>query len=165
MSDDRTPDSERDVAFVARMRSRLAEAAQADRAELVDDTFAASRPVARARTPAWRHVATALAAAAVAAVVTWLALGGAAPRPTAFDGGGGTIAGAGPSVRLDAHGRLAESEIDGERLIFRSGHLVRIERRVDGALHGDVVDLDGAGRVVRIERWRNGELTATQEAP
>lgn len=165
MNDDHTPDSADDLAFVKRMRERLAEQARDDRDATLDDTFRDVRGVARPRSAPWRYAAIALAAAAVAVVVTWLALRPSAEGPAAFDGGSGPMPRADQAVRLDARGRLAESEIDGERLIFRGGRLIRIEHRKDGVLDGEVVDLDGAGRVVRIETWSQGKLTGTREPP
>jgi hypothetical protein len=83
----------------------------------------------------------------------------------AFDGGlvddGAPRSGA--EVVRDARGRIAEirkknaGELDGERLLFRSGRLIRTEQWRAGRLDGVTVDYDAHGRVVATESWVGGE--------
>lgn len=170
----RDPDAESaerasDAAFVALLRGQLEDRAEAERDAALAETFRALPRVPAPRR-LWPYLATALAAGVLAAVATWLLARD--PRvehrqhpSVAFDGGAGPSGGGGQVVTWDGAGRLATSELDGERLVFRSGRLVRVEHGPVGALDGTAIDLDGAGRVVRIETWVGGKLTATREVP
>ncbi|MFO0749800.1 MAG: hypothetical protein U1F43_29630 [Myxococcota bacterium] len=163
-SDRETPDDDaRDRAFTAQLLSQLGDDAESARDVALGDAF---RALPRRRRW-WPTLVTALAASVLAALATWLIVRPSGHEMAGFDGGGAVDARdhGGQALRFDARGRLAASELDGERLVFRSGRLVRIEHGPLGALDGTAVDFDGAGRVVRIESWTHGALTATQEVP
>ncbi|MCC6621697.1 MAG: hypothetical protein IT385_10610 [Deltaproteobacteria bacterium] len=144
--------------FKARTHTLLDERAAAHRAESLDATFRALAP----RRFGWPALAAVgLAAAAATALVTWSLAGSADPAPAAFDGGLTAAPPADPSVKRDARGRISEiavdGAVDGERLLFRAGRLLRVEHWREGRLDGVVIDLDGSGRVVRVETWSRGE--------
>lgn len=151
----------------------LLETAHATRRDTaLSDAFPAPR---RRRLPI---LLIALAAAILAAVVTWAATrpsshepGPMSEQPFAFDGNATPHAphAAEPDVTRDAHGRLSvighevDGRPDGERLLFRSGNLIRIEHWRAGKLHGVVIDLDADGRVIATELWNDG--VSVERAP
>jgi len=146
---------------IAKATALIRAAAAAEREEWLTEAL---RPASRPR--ALRHAKLALVAllaAAAATFVTWQAVRRTSEPAFALDGdqspGLGTTA---PTVRRDVHGRIEEivrnssSSPDGERLMFRSGRLIRVEHWVDGRLDGTVIDLDSRGQVVSIRVWRQG---------
>lgn len=152
--------SSEDDAFIARVDKAIAERHAAEREARLADAVARERPV---RTWSTKNVVLALVlAAALAALVTWLtvrppnaetpfALGEHAPIPDAEIERD-------PQGRIAAIGQTLAGKPDGERLVFRAGHLIRIEHWRDGALDGPAIDLDGRGRVVQIRTWVSGKL-------
>jgi hypothetical protein len=136
--------------FVAAAMARLDEAFEAQELRYVR---AALRPkTVRVRTLVWSVVA----AAAVAALATWGALSvGASERPMAFGDAVEMVATG--EITRDGRGRIARVDgPDGERLIFRGGRLVRVERHREGVLDGVSVDFDARGFVAAIRSWRMG---------
>lgn len=173
MSDD-TRDLD-DAAFAERIVARIeAEGRLAEEATLKEALRVGSAACekARGRRRGWPGLAMVLAAAAGAllAVGVTLALrsgsaGDGVEAPRAFDGGAGVGpvepgGGGAGEVRRDGQGRIAELVTRGsggeERLIFRSGRLVRVEQLRGGKVHGMAVDFDGAGRVVAVKTWVDG---------
>lgn len=172
MSDD-TRDLD-DSAFAERIVARIeAEGRLAEEATLKEAlrVGSAAREKARGRR-GWSGLAMVLAAAAGALVAVGVTLalrsgsaGDGVEAPRAFDGGAGVgpvePGGGGASeVRRDGQGRIAEIVTRGsggeERLVFRSGRLVRVEQLRGGKVHGMAVDFDGAGRVVAVRTWVDG---------
>ncbi len=136
--------------FVAAAMARLDEAFEDQELRYVR---AALRPkTVRVRTLVWSLVA----AAAVAAVATWGALSlTESERPMAFGDAVGMITTG--EITRDGRGRIAQIDgPDGERLIFRGGRLVRVERHREGVLDGVSVDFDARGFVAAIRSWRAG---------
>jgi|GEM_PF-2245506 len=136
-----------------------------------------SRP-ARAR---WlRPALLTLAAAAVASIVTGVVVSSimtpSDEAPFAFGGDriptpSSEIRRAGeavarreqPEIARDPQGRLASIGLtvagkpDGERLLFRAGKLIRIEHWRDGQLDGTSIDFDGRGQLVRTRTFVAGQ--------
>jgi len=136
--------------FVAAAMARLDEAFEEQEQRYVR---AALRPrTVRVRTLVWSVVA----AAAVAALATWGTLSlAASERPMAFGDAVEMVAVG--EVTRDGRGRIAQVDgPEGERLIFRGGRLVRVERHREGALDGVSVDFDARGFVATIRTWRAG---------
>lgn len=159
-----------DGAFLASTLAALRADSAAEQDERLLDTLrAAPRPSAaprRARRPRLTTALVALAAALLAAVVTYAVTRPAAPPSTeealALDGGssGGT---AGTAVLArDAEGRPTElvrrigDRLDGERILFRAGRVIRIEHYRDGVLDGPTLDFDGLGRLVALRTYAAG---------
>jgi len=173
-----TPDDDDD--FVAGTLAALrAESAAAQDERLVDTLRAAPRPPSappapglRAgprspRRPVLRYALTALAAGLLAAVGTYLLTRPAeAPRDDAFALDGARGPGAAttmlPWIRTDTQGRPAEiarrvdGRLDGERVLFRAGQVMRIEHYRAGQLHGPALDFDGLGRLVALRTYEAG---------
>lgn len=151
---DRDTSALSDDAFTAHTLDRIDAAARETR----DATLREALIVARhPRPPRWHLPAVALAAAAIAAVVTFALTRPATTDVAAFDGGLSTTRLAEHALSRDARGRLSEITTtlpDGsqEHLSFRSGRLVRVEQRRAGALDGPALDFDAFGRLVAI-RW------------
>ncbi len=117
----------------------------------------------------WATAASAIIAAGLAG---WFLGRGNAPANMgdgyAFDGGASGEVPAVPGVpggaeiERDPRGRIAEIRrvvdggYDGERLIFRSGRLIRTEQWQKGKLDGVAVDYDAEGRVVETRTWVDG---------
>jgi len=84
------------------------------------------------------------------------ALGVDLSRAAAFGGGEGV------DEAAVAHEDVADGVAPGggvageERLLFRSGRLVRVEQLRGGKAHGMAVDFDGSGRVVAVRTWVDG---------
>lgn len=64
------------------------------------------------------------------------------------------------AVQLDPRGRPAAIDPPdgtGERVLFRAGRVIRIEHLRDGQLDGVAVDFDADGGVIAIRTWSAGE--------
>lgn len=163
------------AAFIAGTLAAIrAESAAAQEAHIEDTLRAAPRPGAappRTRRQALRYALTALAAGILAAALTYAATrpGEPAPRDDAFalDGGaghGGDRIGAPTVITTDAQGRPTEiarksgDRLDGERVLFRAGNIIRIEHYRDGQLDGPQLDFDGLGRLVALHTYAAGVL-------
>lgn len=157
-----------DAAFAERIAARIEEEGRlADEATLKEALqvarMGASGARGRAVRTGWRMVLAAAAGALVATgVAVALSAGSGGERPSAFDGGVGLAPGGerASEVRRDGEGRLVEVLTRGtageERLLFRSGRLVRVEQLRGGKAHGMAVDFDGSGRVVAVRTWVDG---------
>jgi hypothetical protein len=150
-----------DRAFAERIVARIQqEGGAADEAMLKEALLVGRAPVRARRSskPMWGMLLAAAAGALIAWGVTF-----ALTRdevPVAFDGGVGRVEAGASEVVRDERGRLLEVTTRGaggdERLVFRSGRLVRVEQRRDGKAHGVAVDFDGSGRVVAVKTWADG---------
>ena len=82
------------------------------------------------------------------------------PAPAAFvRPGAATPADADALLSYDAHGRVREiapSDGQGERVVFRAGRVIRIEHLRGGQLDGVAVDFDADGGVVAVRTWSQG---------
>lgn len=97
-----------------------------------------------------------VAAAAVSMLATWAVMRVSAPEiPMAF--GGAVVAPTPAGITHDHNGRIASIDgPEGQRLLFRGGRLVRVERLQNGGLDGMVVDFDARGYVANIRTWVGG---------
>lgn len=143
----RTPSDE---AFVASTLERL-DAAYEER-QLDHIRKALGPKTLRLRTVVMAMVAV----AAVSILATWAVTHTSTPeRPMAFGGAVGAPTPAG--ITRDPQGRIASIEgPEGQRLLFRGGRLVRVERLQNGGLHGMAVDFDARGYVANIRTWVGG---------
>ena len=166
-------DNDDDMAFIAGTLAAIrAESAAAQETRLEDTLRAAPRPAAARkalRRPALRYALTALAAGILGAAIAYAATrpGEPAPRDDAFalDGGadhGDDGARAPTVITTDASGRPTEitrkvgDRLEGERVLFRAGQVIRIEHYRDGQLDGPQLDFDGLGRLVAMRTFAAG---------
>ena len=102
----------------------------------------------------------ALLSAAVAAIVTWaLVREPDLEQPAAFVPSSPPASAEPVEIRYDERGRIvsiAPASGDGEHLWFRSGRLIRVERRRDGKLHGQALDFAASGTIVGMTTWEAG---------
>jgi len=156
--------------FEDRMLARLASAAEARHdagLEAAADALRGSRIRAEVRSPLRAPVTWlfALGMAAAAALVTFAVLSpdaGSPPDepPYTFVRPGGPGPAPNVDIALDARGRLAAvspPDGTGERLVFRAGRVIRIEHLRGGQLDGVTVDFDADGGVVAIRTWVAGQ--------
>lgn len=167
-----------DEAFIARTLSAIrAESADAQDARLEAAMRAVPRPgVApgrsrRKRYGGWLgHGLTAIAAGLIGAAVAFALSrsGEAAPgeAPFALDGqvrGDGsrspiviTTDAEGRPTEIARRGDTPETPRTGQRVLFRSGMVIRIEHYRDGLLDGPVLEFDGLGRLVSQRTYSAG---------
>lgn len=170
-------DDAENAAFIASTLAAIrAESAAVQDARLDDALRAAPRPTAARRSlrrtsvqPALRYALTALAAGILGAAIAFAATRPGEPEKNdafALDGGegrGGTDdRNKAPVIRTDAQGRPTEiarrlgDRLEGERVLFRAGLVIRIEHYRNGQLDGPQLDFDGLGRLVAMRTYAAG---------
>lgn len=161
-----------DDPFIAQTLALLRAESARTQDERLDATLrAAPRPPAarriRARRPLLGYTLTALAAAIIAAVITYgltrlaAPVGATSDDAFALDGDAPTSVSL-PAITLDPQGRPSEiarrvaGRLEGERVLFRAGQIMRIEHYREGQLDGPTLDFDGLGRLVALTTWSAG---------
>lgn len=160
-----------DESFITQTLAAIrAESSAAQDARFEDALRALPRPPGaprRARRPLLGYALTAIAAGFIGAAIAFAAsrTSDASPRDDAFalDGGTGAARTASPiSITSDSQGRPTEiarrvgGRLEGERVLFRAGQVIRIEHYRDGLLDGPQLDFDGLGRLVAMRTYTNG---------
>lgn len=167
-----------DEAFITRTLSAIrAESADAQDARLEAAMRSVPRPSAapgRSRRKSFGgwlgHGLTAVAAGLIGATVAFALSrsGEAAPSeaPFALDGqvrGDGarspiviTTDAEGRPTEIARRGENADTPRTGQRVLFRSGMVIRIEHYRDGLLDGPVLEFDGLGRLVSQRTYSEG---------